>query len=375
MGSCSSLDKRPTPDKLDFTHFTEIREVGKGGFGKVTAVHQLTPDRKPIKDEMYALKRQSKAKLIEEDRLKMLFMERDVLAQCQSRFVMALLAAFQSPTEVFFIMSLMEGGDLRFYIKDTLPESFARFYAAQMLLGLESLHSQGILYRDLKPENCLLDTTGNLRLSDFGLSIILGTKEGELARKASGQTGTQDYMSPEMLSGRPYGTEVDWWAWASTLYEALTGSTPSWQSGPLLLGDQNLTEECTSLLEQTLHLKSSERLGCGNNVLASCAAIKSHNFFKEMNWEEMEAGKLEPPLIIDLDRVNISENEELEHQLVDTKPEAITFEAQAQFANFDVNAGLGKDGLMASRVASAPPNKEMAISFHSQLDEQKDLHL
>jgi serine/threonine protein kinase len=270
----------------------------------------------------------------------------------------------------------MEGGDLRFHMTEKFPENTARFYVGQMLLGLESLHAQGILYRDLKPENCLLDGKGHLRLSDFGLSVILGLKEGELKRKASGHVGTQSYMGPDLLSGRPYGVEVDWWAWASILYELLSGSTPSWQSGPVSCDTLGVTADCTSLLNQTLNLNSSERLGCGSNVLACCAAIKSHQFFSQINWEEMEKGELKPPLRIDPRHVKFSTEAEIEEELVNTKPKEITFEAQAKFANFDINAGLSKHGVMAVRVASPPPTLEDAgfsvFGLGPKLDEQKE---
>jgi serine/threonine protein kinase len=291
---------------------------------------------------MYAMKRQMKSQVIKsKSTLGMMMVERQIMAQAHSLFLIHLMAAFQSPTEVFFIMNLMEGGDLRYHLKLLAPlsQDATRFYAAQMLLGLECLHQHGILYRDLKPENCLLDAEGNLYLSDFGLSLILGRDGAGIASKAQGKSGTRDYMAPEMLTGHHYGLEVDWWALAVTVHEILTRHFPKATNGHLEF-QIRLEPATKAFLRSMLDPDTNARLGCEMGVVAAIQAVKSHPFFNPIDWTAMQERKLKPPITPDVTRANFSPDVELTHQLLDPKPQTIPVDQQVNFNDFDLNTEL-----------------------------------
>jgi len=137
--------------------------------------------------------------------------ERDVLGSIRHPFIVQLHYAFQTQDKLFFIMDFLNGGELFYHLKEgeRFSESKAKFYAAEIILGLECLHKNGIIYRDLKPENIILDTEGHIRLTDFGLS----KKESE--SKTYTFCGTPEYISPEIISNKGYDKNVDWWSLVS----------------------------------------------------------------------------------------------------------------------------------------------------------------
>ncbi len=136
--------------------------------------------------------------------------ERDVLAKVQSPFIVNLKYTFQSRDSLYFIMEFLNGGELFYHLRNerTFKEDKAAFYAAEIVLALETLHSNGIVYRDLKPENVLIARDGHVKITDFGLS-----KEGiEENKKAYTMVGTPDYLAPEILTGKGHDRTVDWWS-------------------------------------------------------------------------------------------------------------------------------------------------------------------
>ena len=151
MGTCASVqDPPPNPDYVDLTHFELLKVVGKGGFGKVNAISHLHTH------SLYALKRIEKYRVLKsKSHLHMVWTERKIMSIVQSPFLCALTWAFESDTELFLVMPFLQGGDLRFHLKERgrMSESHARFYTAQIVLGLQELHAKQIVYRDLKPES------------------------------------------------------------------------------------------------------------------------------------------------------------------------------------------------------------------------------
>ena len=198
--------------------FETIRVMGKGGFGLVKGCKTLRTGK------MYALKEMD-LKHVTKKKAKVLC---DAEHAClihpvvaESPFIVSLIYAFQSSSALCLVLDLMTGGDLSFHLDRApsrrFPEEAARYYAARTLLGLEALHDAGFVYRDLKPENILVDGDGRCRLSDLGLAALVPQK---------GVAGTPGYLSPEMLQGHKYGTEVDWWSFGCLLYELVSGTSP-----------------------------------------------------------------------------------------------------------------------------------------------------
>jgi len=181
----------------------------------------------------------------------------------------------------------------------TFPEVRARFYASEITLALGYVHTLDVVYRDLKPENVLLDERGHVRLTDFGLS-----KEG-IRLNASGAhsfCGTPEYLAPEILNRQGHGRAVDWWSLGALLYEMLTGLPPFYHANREKLFEkirsaeltypQYLSRDATGILQGLLTRDPERRLGSGASDVAE---LQGHPFFTSLDWEELAQGRLAPP--------------------------------------------------------------------------------
>ncbi len=151
--------------------------------------------------------------------------ERRVLGYVDHPFLMKLHYAFQTGRKLYLVLDYCPGGELFFHLSrfKRFPEGVVRFYSAELVLALQHLHNSGIIYRDIKPENILLDRDGHLKLGDFGLA-----KDGinQATSGAQSVCGTPEYMAPEVISKAGHGTAVDWWGLGMLMYEMLTGLPP-----------------------------------------------------------------------------------------------------------------------------------------------------
>ena len=198
-------DTPPIKKTINLDSFDIIRVVGKGSFGKVFLV------REKATSTLYAMKVLKKDYIIRKNQVEHTKTERNVLGYVHHPFIVGLNMAFQTADKLFFVLDYCAGGELFFHLGrlGRFPEIQARFYAAQITLAIEYVHSLDIIYRDLKPENVLLDHRGNVRLTDFGLS-----KEGvsDHASGANSFCGTPEYIAPEVLLRQGHGRAVDWWS-------------------------------------------------------------------------------------------------------------------------------------------------------------------
>jgi serine/threonine protein kinase len=195
---------------INLDSFDIIRVVGKGSFGKVFLV------REKASSTLYAMKVLKKDYIIRKNQVEHTKTERNVLGYVHHPFIVGLNMAFQTADKLFFVLDYCAGGELFFHLGrlGRFPEVQARFYTAQITLAIEYVHSMDIIYRDLKPENVLLDHRGNVRLTDFGLS-----KEGvtDHASGANSFCGTPEYIAPEVLLRQGHGRAVDWWSTGNPL--------------------------------------------------------------------------------------------------------------------------------------------------------------
>jgi len=322
------------PHQVDQSHFTMMKVVGKGGFGKVNAVTHRTTG------VLMAMKRMKKSKLITKKMYVVTaWRERDVMAQLKSPFLVNLQFAFQDETDLFLIMPFMQGGDLRYFLtqKGRMAEEACRFYAAESIMGLEELHSLNVVYRDLKPDNLLLDSEGHLRISDFGLAVIL-KKENDY--KVSGGAGTPGYQAPEVLKRLKYGISADYWSLGITLYECLERQRPFHSDEEVLTFQKvsfhhKVSSEAKSLIRGLLNPEPDKRLGCGADGIDE---IKKHPFFKDIDWTAVHDRKLQPPFQPDLDRANCLADHELQDQFFAEKKEPpLTAEQQKAFEGYEFN--------------------------------------
>jgi serine/threonine protein kinase len=278
--------------------FSVERLIGSGGFGRVYCVEHLSSGKH------FAMKVLKKEQLQQLNQLAHTLNERKVLGNSTSPFIVKLHYAFQTPDRLFMVMDYARGGELFTHIRrlGRLPEDMARFYAAEILLGMDWLHERGIIYRDLKPENVLLDADGHIKLSDFGLSKLGLIQE----RYTFSVCGTPEYMAPEILEGGGHDRAVDFWGLGTLIYEMLAGMPPvshterrNKQAILKTIKNSKLSiktwfsNEAGDLITKLLHPKVSATQAARR--LTSAAKIKSHAFFSSINWTNLAAKQVEPP--------------------------------------------------------------------------------
>ncbi|XP_006876099.1 PREDICTED: protein kinase C delta type [Chrysochloris asiatica] len=272
-------------------NFTFHKVLGKGSFGKV-----LLAELKG-KGRYFAIKALKKDVVLIDDDVECTMVEKRVLALAwENPFLTHLFCTFQTKDHLFFVMEFLNGGDLMYHIQDKGRFELYRatFYAAEILCGLQFLHSRGIIYRDLKLDNVMLDREGHIKIADFGMCKENVFGEG----RASTFCGTPDYIAPEILQGLKYSFSVDWWSFGVLLYEMLIGQSPFHGDDEDELFESIrvdtphyprwITKESKDILEKLFEREPSKRLGVTGH-------IKIHPFFKTINWTLLEKREVEPP--------------------------------------------------------------------------------
>ena len=222
------LDSKGFHKKVSKKQFDLIKMIGKGGFSNVYEgkflILLIFLVRHKLTGKIYAMKIIEKESLEKENKVKQVLNEKNIMLQLESPFIVKLYWSFQSKSKLPFVMDFCAGGELFYHLHNVgkLTEKQAKFYFAEILLGLEYLHKKSIIYRDLKPENVLLDIDGHVRLADFGLSkenISLNSTTGSFC-------GSPEYMSPEMLQQTGHSLTIDYYSLGALIYEMILGLPP-----------------------------------------------------------------------------------------------------------------------------------------------------
>lgn len=290
------------PCKVTPHDFKGLLQLGKGSFGEVYLVEK--------KDtlEQFALKVLKKEKVLGNNLVRYAFTERNILMTISHPFIIKLIYAFQTPEKLAMIMDFCPNGDLGTQLvrEKRFTEDKARFYLVEILLALQELHSHGIIFRDLKPDNVVLDKDGHARLTDFGLSKE-GLGDEQMTRSFCGSVA---YLAPEMLRKSGHTKSVDWYLFGVLMYELLIGSPPYYSSsreqlfnniqrGKLKLPG-GLSTDAKNLIKQLLQRDPSKRLGASKK---DAEEVKADPFFKDVDWNAFLNKQIKPPTFHPVRRV------------------------------------------------------------------------
>uniref|UniRef100_F1L2J9 Serine/threonine-protein kinase sgk-1 n=1 Tax=Ascaris suum TaxID=6253 RepID=F1L2J9_ASCSU len=287
----SSERKNAKPSDFDF-----LKTIGKGSFGRVYLV------RHRVNRKLYAMKVMGKEHIKKRNEVKHIMAERNVLiSNVNHPFLVALHYSFQTKDKLYFVLDYLNGGELFFHLQKErhFSEARSRFYTAEIGSALGHLHDNNIIYRDLKPENLLLDRSGHVILTDFGLC-----KENMNPTDTTETfCGTPEYLAPEILLKKPYDRTVDWWCLGSVLYEMLVGLPPFYSKDRAEMYERILhqklavpptvTPSCRDILNKLLDKVCDRRLGAVDDF----NEIKSHSFFTPIDFEKLQRKELKPPFV------------------------------------------------------------------------------
>jgi len=283
--------------------FALIRVIGKGSYGKVMLVREKGPDAQS--SPLFAMKMLRKENVVKRNQVEHTKTERSVLGNVCHPFIVSLLYAFQTPKKLYFVMEYCPGGELFFHLSRAgkFSENRCRFYASEICLAIQYLHEMNVIYRDLKPENVLLDHVGHVKITDFGLS-----KEGISDNySAKSMCGTPEYLAPEILDRKGHGKAVDWYSLGALMFEMLTGLPPFYTRDREKLFERirrgelsyptTIQEKAKDLLSKMLCRDPERRLGASHE---DAAEIKRHPFFADVDWDRVYKKLYHPPFSPDI---------------------------------------------------------------------------
>ncbi|KAL8674428.1 MAG: hypothetical protein Q9168_001161 [Polycauliona sp. 1 TL-2023] len=285
---------RVTKGKYTLGDFAIQRTLGTGSFGRVHLVQSKHNGR------FYAVKVLKKVQVVKMKQVEHTNDERRMLQKVKHAFLVTLWGTFQDSKNLYMVMDFVEGGELFSLLRKSqrFPNPVAKFYAAEVTLALDYLHSMHIIYRDLKPENLLLDRHGHLKITDFGFAKEVPDITWTLC-------GTPDYLAPEVVSSKGYNKSVDWWSLGILIFEMLCGFTPFWDAGSPIKIYENILKgkvkyppyihpDAQDLLQRLITPDLTKRLG---NLHAGSKDVMNHTWFAEVTWERLARKDIDAPYV------------------------------------------------------------------------------
>ncbi|XP_053831125.1 serine/threonine-protein kinase 32B isoform X2 [Vidua macroura] len=308
--------------RVNFDHFQILRAIGKGSFGKVCIVQKRDTKK------MYAMKYMNKQKCIERDEVRNVFRELQIMQGLEHPFLVNLWYSFQDEEDMFMVVDLLLGGDLRYHLQQNVHfnEGTVKLYICELALSLDYLQRYHIIHRDIKPDNILLDEHGHVHITDFNVATIVKGSE-----KASSMAGTKPYMAPEVfqafMDGGPgYSYQVDWWSLGITAYELLRG----WR--PYEIHSATPIDEILNMFKiERVHYSSTWCKGMIALLkkllikdpecrLSSLADIQNSPYLADVNWDAVLEKAVTPGFVPNKGRLNCDPTFELEEMILESKP-------------------------------------------------------
>jgi len=276
--------------KLELKDFDLQCVVGVGSFGKVMKVKRRDTE------QVYAMKLLDKQQIIQNKMVEHTNAEKQILETVDHPFICKLHFAFQTAKQLILVLDFLAGGELFYHLQrqKRFTEQRARFYTSEIALAISHLHSKGILYRDLKPENLVLDSEGHINLTDFGLAKV----------ECKGMTytfcGTPEYMAPELVTKQGHTSAVDWWSLGVFLYEMVVGIPPFYtqnvsQMYQLILNKPlNFPDHASQPLQQVLRRLLDRDY---KQRLSDIEKLKQADFFKEVDFDALYRREISPEFV------------------------------------------------------------------------------
>ncbi|KAL9552847.1 hypothetical protein MBANPS3_003572 [Mucor bainieri] len=289
----SIIKQRQDRPRLKLADFNMLRTLGTGSFGRVHLVQSRVNAR------YYAVKVLKKSEVVRLKQVEHTNNEKHILESVAHPFLVNMWGTFQDTVNLYMVMDYVPGGELFSVLRRSkrFPDHVAKFYAAEVILAIEYMHSKNVIYRDLKPENLLLDSQGHIKITDFGFAKHVPDITWTLC-------GTPDYLAPEIIQSKGYGRAVDWWSLGVLVFEMLAGYPPFYDDDHLKLYEKILAgrvkypqyfiPNSKDLLKRLLTADLTKRYG---NLKDGSEDIKRHVWFQGVDFNRVLARQIRPPYV------------------------------------------------------------------------------
>lgn len=285
----------PRKPGVTVADFEIICTIGTGSFGKVRLV------KYKLNGQCYAMKTLRKSEIIRMKQVDHIMSEQHILSLVDHPFLVKMYDSFQDDTYLYMVLDFIIGGEVFSHLRalGSFTNEMAKFYTAQITLAFEFLHTRSIVYRDLKPENLLLDRNGYVQVVDFGFAKVVRDRTWTLC-------GTPEYLAPEIIQSKGHNKGVDWWALGVLIFEMLAGHPPFYDENGNQFGiyqrilankpvfPSGFNPDAIDLIRALLTTDVSNRLGCLRN---GAEDVKQHKWFSGFDWDGLIHHRLPAPII------------------------------------------------------------------------------